>query len=233
MNWKRFIPIMLIIATMLVVRVSGFSEYFTFENLKDNRQLLLDFVIQRPIQAVMVFIVIYAISTSLSLPLGALLSICGGFLFPQPLSTLYVVIGATIGAVGIFLAAKSALGSSLRERAGPWLAKMEEGFHENATSYMLFLRLVPAFPFWLVNLAPALLGVPLLVYTWTTFVGIIPGAFVFTQAGAGLSAIFDSGESFSFASVFNLKIKIALVALGLFALLPIVYKRWKKSQETI
>jgi uncharacterized membrane protein YdjX (TVP38/TMEM64 family) len=140
------------------------------------------------------------------------------------------VTGATIGASFLFLAARSAIGDSLKRKAGPLLKKMESGFQENAWSYLLFLRLVPLFPFWLVNLAPAFFGGSFTTYFWTTFVGIIPGAYVFTQAGAGLSMIFESGDSFSFSTIFNTQIKMALVALGLFALLPALLKKLFQSK---
>jgi uncharacterized membrane protein YdjX (TVP38/TMEM64 family) len=151
--------------------------------------------------------------------------LAGGFLFPQPFSALYTIIGASIGATFLFLAARTAFGEFLRKRAGPMMKKMEKGFEDNAASYLLFLRFVPIFPFWLVNLAPAIFGVSLFTYVWTTVVGITPGSFVFTQAGAGLGAIFDSGESFSIGLLFNNEMKIAFVALGFFALMPVVIRK--------
>jgi uncharacterized membrane protein YdjX (TVP38/TMEM64 family) len=96
-------------------------------------------------------------------------------------------------------------------------------------SYLLFLRLVPLFPFWLVNLAPAFLGIPLRTFVWTTFIGIIPGAFVFAQAGAGLGAILDSNQGLSINGIFNWQVKIALIALGIFALIPILVKKIRKN----
>ena len=165
---------------------------------------------------------------ALSLPGGAILSLFGGFLFPQPFSTIYVVIGATIGAALIFLAARSALGEILYKKAGNIFNKMEKGFQENAISYLFFLRLVPIFPFWIVNLAAAFFRVSFWTYLWTTFLGIAPGSFVFTQAGAGLSAIFETGQTFSLSTIFNMQIRIALIALGIFALIPILIKKFKK-----
>ena len=168
--------------------------------------------------------------TALSLPGGALLSIIGGFLFGVPLSTIYVVVGATIGATIIFLAARTAIGDLLKRKAGPFLSKMDTGFQKNTASYLLFLRLIPLVPFWLVNIAPAFFNVKTRTYLWTTFVGIIPGAYVFTQAGNGLGAIFDSGKEFSIETVFNIEVKIALVVLALFALIPIFVKRLRRDR---
>jgi len=224
-NWKRFLPLLIILILMGATYFSGVYKYFTFETLQQQHQVLKAFVGAHPITTPILFMLLYGVSTSLSLPGGAILSLIGGFLFPIPWSTLYVLIGATIGASVIFLVAKTAFGDFFRRKAGPFLKKMERGFEKNAWSYLLFLRFVPLFPFWLVNIAPAFFKVSLLTFAWTTFVGIIPGAYVFTQTGAGLSAIFEAGETFSIGSIFNIQLRIALIALGIFSLLPILIKR--------
>jgi uncharacterized membrane protein YdjX (TVP38/TMEM64 family) len=216
---------------MLLAYFTGVTEALSFENLREQRSSLVAFVEERPVAAPAAYIAVYIFIVALSIPGAVFITLFGGFLFPQPYATLYTVVGATIGASCIFLAAKTALGDLLKEKAGPLLKKMEAGFHENAASYLLFLRLVPVFPFWLVNLAPALFGIPLRTFIWTTFFGIMPGTFVFTQAGTGLGAIFDSGEELNLATIFNNDIKIALVALGLFALLPLLIKRFRKNKE--
>ncbi|MGI9502415.1 MAG: TVP38/TMEM64 family protein, partial [Geminicoccaceae bacterium] len=168
-----------------------------------------------------------ALATAVSFPGGGLLSITGGFLFGSILGTAWIVIGATIGAVGIFLAAKTALGDALKAKAGPWLNKMEEGFRDNAFSYLLVLRLIPVFPFFVVNLVPAFLGVGLRTFTLATFIGIIPGAFVFASVGAGLGSVFDQGESFSPAAALTPEVITALVGLAVLALVPVAYQKWK------
>jgi pyruvate/2-oxoglutarate dehydrogenase complex dihydrolipoamide dehydrogenase (E3) component/uncharacterized membrane protein YdjX (TVP38/TMEM64 family) len=223
--WKRYLPIALIAVLMMILYATGAYQYLSFNELNKRHQELKGFVGSYPFSAPLLFIGVYIVATAASLPGGAFLSLIGGFLFPIPFSTLYVVIGATIGASFLFLAARTAIGDSLKKKAGPLLRKMGAGFQHNAWSYLLFLRLVPIFPFWLVNLAPALFGVSFITYLWTTFVGIIPGAYVFTQAGAGLSMIFESEDSLSLTTIFNTQIKIALVALGIFALMPILLKK--------
>lgn len=227
---KRFIPLIVIVLLMAIVYFTGLYEYISYENLKQHRQTFKEFVHARPFIAPLTFMVVYALSTALSIPGGIFLSIFGGFLFPQPFSTIYVVTAATIGAIAIFLAASTALGHYLRNRAGPLINKMRQGFQEDAAGYLLFLRLVPIFPFWLVNLAPAFFGVTLFTFAWTTFVGIIPGAFVFTQAGVGLGAILDAGDELTIDAIFNNQVKIALIALGIFALLPTIIKKFRKSR---
>ncbi len=126
------------------------------------------------------FVALYAAVVALSLPGGAVLTMAGGFLFGWLLGGLASIVGATIGASIVFLIARSALGEFLAARAGPWLSRFRQGFQDDAFSYLLFLRLVPIFPFWLVNLAPALLGVGFVTYVATTFLGIIPGTFAYS-----------------------------------------------------
>jgi len=228
---RRFLPLLLIIVAAVTVRMLGWTEYLSFEELKRHRGYLLSLVQQWPFLAALAYMLLYTITTALSIPGGAALSIFGGFLFGQPFATLYVVFAATLGATIIFLAAKTSIGDLLRDRAGSGLRKIENKIRKDAVYYLLFMRLVPLFPFWLVNLAPAFVGVALSTFVWTTAVGIIPGAFVFTQAGAGVGSLLDMGETPSLGSLLTIEIRIALVALGLFVLIPVVYKWWRSREE--
>ena len=224
---KRFLPVAVIVAGIVGFFAFGVDQYVTFEALRDNREALIKLVDDGYAVAAVGFIVIYAVSTALSLPGGAILTIAGGFLFHAVFGTLFVVIGATIGAVGIFLVAKTALGDTLRAKAGGAVKRMEDGFRENALSYLLILRLVPLFPFFIVNIVPALLGVPLRTYVIGTFFGIIPGTFVFASVGAGLGSVFDSMDEFDPASVLTTEVVIALVGLAVLTAVPIAYKKLK------
>jgi len=228
---KRFIPIFILIIVALVIYFSGIYQWLTFEHLKAKHVVLKNFVASHFVLMVFSFLGVYILTTALSIPGALLLSLLGGYLFAQPLSTILVVIGATCGATLIFLAARTAIGDLLKKKAGPFLQKMEKGFKENAASYLLFLRLVPVFPFWLVNLAPAFFQIKLRTFIWTTVVGILPGSFVFTQAGRGLGAIFETQKEFSIGTVLNLQVKIALIALGIFALIPILIKKIMKKKS--
>lgn len=228
---RRFVPILLIMVLMAVVYFSGAHRYISFEKLRQNHAALQWMVAHYPTLAPLIFIAVYVLSTALSIPGGALLSIFGGFLFPQPFSTFYVVVGATLGATIVFLAAQTSLHNILMDKAGPLVQKMQRGFEEDAVSYLLFLRLIPLFPFWLVNIAPAFFGVNLITFVWTTCLGIIPGAFVLTQAGVGLGAILDAGGELTIETVFNTQVKIALIALGIFALLPACIKKFMKRKR--
>lgn len=226
----KYLPILFILIGMAIIYFSGIYHYFSLEALRTYHKALKAFVEMHPISVPILFCIVYIISTSLSVPGAVFLTLLGGYLFPQPLSTIYVVLSATCGAILIFLASRTALKDILLKKAGPFLKKMEKGFQENAVSYLLFLRFVPLFPFWLVNIAPAFFGVSLLTFVWTTMLGIIPGSIVYTLAGEGLERILESNEPFSLSTIFNMQIKIAFTLLGIVALLPIVIKKFKKEQ---
>ena len=211
---KRLLPLAVIAAGIGAFFALGLDRYVTFDALRDNRAFLMHFVEDQGFLAVLLFVAIYAVSTALSLPGGAVLTIAGGFLFGSWLGAGYVVIGATLGSVAVFLIARTALGDTLRARAGPSLKKMEAGFQENALSYLLVLRLIPLFPFFVVNIVPAFLGVRLRTYVIATFVGIIPGSFVFATVGAGLGSIFDSNAAFTPSAALTPEVVTALVGLS-------------------
>ncbi|MDJ0948335.1 MAG: TVP38/TMEM64 family protein [Alphaproteobacteria bacterium] len=227
---RRGLPLAVMAAAIGAFFGLGLDQYVTFDALREHRELLTGFVSDHAIAAVAVFVVLYAVATALSLPGGAVLSVTGGFLFGSVLGTAWIVIAATLGATALFLVAKTALGDALRSKAGPWLRKMEDGFRESALSYLLVLRLVPLFPFFIVNLVPAFLGVRLRTYVIATFVGIIPGAFVFASVGAGLGSVFDAMEDFTLVGVLTPEIVTALVGLAALSLLPVVYKKLKAQR---
>lgn len=229
-SWQRLIPVFVLAAGLAAFFLFGLDDYLTFETLRENRAWLLQQVEQSALMAALVYILVYILVVAFSLPGGAVMTITGGFLFGQWLGSVYVVVAATIGATVLFLAAKTALGDILRAKAGPFLKKMEAGFQENALSYLLVLRLIPVFPFFIVNLVPAFLGVSLKVYVIATFIGIIPGSFVYATVGAGLGSIFDAGEEFSLNSILTPEIVTALIGLAILALLPVAYKKFRASR---
>lgn len=228
---KRFIPLAVLIAGLIAFFALRLDGYLSLDMLAENRNALLTWVAESGFLAPLVFIGLYAVAVAISVPGGAVFTLAGGFLFGTVLGTVYTVVGATIGAAVVFLAARTALGDVLEKRAGPTLRKMEAGFQENATSYMLLLRLVPLFPFWLVNIVPALLGVPFRIYVVTTLFGIIPGTAVYASVGNGLGAFIDAGKMPDLNLILDPEIFLPLVALGLLSLLPIAYKRLKARRE--
>jgi uncharacterized membrane protein YdjX (TVP38/TMEM64 family) len=226
-GFARFLPLILIIGALAAFFLLGFDKYLSFDSLKEHRATLSAFVNENTVLAGLGFVALYAVVTAVSLPGGAVLTLTAGFLFGTVTGSIYVVIGATIGATGLFLAARTAIGNSLRARAGPAVRRMEQGFHENAMSYLLFLRLIPLFPFWLVNLVPACLGVPLRTYVIGTFFGIMPGSIVFASVGNGLGAVFDAGKAPDLGIIFKPEILFPILGLAVLSLVPIIYKRIK------
>lgn len=225
--WKRLAPVAVLAALAVAVFAFGFDDYLTFEALREHRAALRGWVAEYGAVAALVYVLIYAAAVAMSLPGAVFMTLAGGFLFGAALGTAYTVVAATLGATAVFLVARTALGDSLRARAGPWMTRLEAGFRGNALSYLLVLRLIPVFPFWLVNLVPAALGVPLGVFVAATAVGIVPGTFVFCLAGAGLGGVFDSGETFSASAVLTPEIVAALLGLAALSLAPTLYKRAK------
>lgn len=221
---RRYLPIAVILLGIAAFFAFDLDSYITFESIQRNREWLLAQVRGNAAVSALVFIMVYAAIVAFSLPGATVLSITGGFLFGQWLGTAWNVIGATVGATLLFLAARTAFGDLLHRKAGPWLHRLEEGFQENALNYLLVMRLVPIFPFFVVNLVPAFLGVSLRTFVIATFFGIMPGAFVYTSIGVGLGSVFASGEQFTIRGVFTPEIILALCGLAILALLPVVYR---------
>lgn len=228
---KRFLPLIIIAIALAAFFGFGGQKYISLDVLRDNREALSAFVADNYILAVLGFITIYALLVAISFPGASLLTIFGGFLFGTWVGGGAVVIGATIGATLVFLAARSAIGDTLVQKAGPYLKKFEKGLKENEFNYLFVLRLIPAFPFWVVNLAPAAFDVKLRNYVLTTFLGIIPGSLVYASVGNGIGSVFDRGEDVNLSGLMLQPSIIGPIAgLILLALLPIVYKKvFKKA----
>lgn len=231
-GWLRWLPLAGIAMAAALFLAFGYESWLSFEALKEHRQVLLDAVKQYPFPAAALFVGLYALSTALSLPIATLLTLIGGFLFGAIAGTAYVVGGATLGAALLFLAARSAVGTGLRDRAGPWLGRLEDGFRQNAFSYLLFLRLIPAFPFFVVNLVPALLGMRLGPYLAATLIGILPASAIYVYAGVGLGSVLDRGEAFSLSGILTPEMTAALVGLALLSLLPVLVGKLRRRGGT-
>jgi uncharacterized membrane protein YdjX (TVP38/TMEM64 family) len=227
---RRLWPLAVLALGLGLFFALGLNRYATLDTLRDNREALGHWVAANELTAVLVYMGIYALMVAFSVPGALVATLTGGFLFGTALGGLCTVIAATVGATILFIAAKSALGDVLRARAGSSIARMEEGFRENAFSYLLVLRLVPIFPFFLVNLAPAFLGVPLLTFVAATFFGIIPGTFVFASLGAGLGVVFDAGETPNLHLLSQPKVIGPLLALAALSLVPVIYRRFRSAR---
>jgi uncharacterized membrane protein YdjX (TVP38/TMEM64 family) len=227
----RWLPLLVLAAAIAGFFALGLGRYLTWEAFRDNRQWLLDAIERMGIAAPLIYILVYTAVAALSVPGGAVLTVTGGFLFGTWLGGLYSLIGATIGGTILFLIARTSFGDLLRARAGPALRKLEAGFREDSASYLLFLRLVPLFPFWLVNLVPAFFDVPLRIFVLCSFVGMAPGSFVYSSVGAGAGALIAQGQTPDLHIIFQWRVLGPLVALAVLALVPVVYKRVKSRRE--
>jgi uncharacterized membrane protein YdjX (TVP38/TMEM64 family) len=223
--WLRVLPLALLCAGFAAFFALGWHHHVSFETIRMHRAMLMDWVQRWGALAVFAYVAGYAAMAAFSIPGGALATIAGGYLFGLWLGAASSVVGATIGAVAVFLAARTAFGDVLRAKAGGALKRMEEGFRRDAFSYLLVLRLVPIFPFWLVNLVPAFSGVSLRAYALATLIGIVPGGLVFASVGSGLGDILDRGETPDLKIVFRWNILLPILGLALLALLPVAVKK--------
>lgn len=222
---RRFLPLFAIAGGLGLFFLLGFDRYLSFDALSENREWLVAQVEESPVTVALAFVLVYAVIVGLSIPGGALMTVTSGFLFGPFLGTAYAVVGATVGATAVFLAARTSLGEVMRAKAGPSVQRMREGFQANALSYLLFLRQIPVFPFWLVNLVPALIGVPLRTFVIGTGLGIIPGTLVYASLGNGLGTMMAAGERPDLGIIFQPAILLPILGLAVLALIPVIYKK--------
>jgi uncharacterized membrane protein YdjX (TVP38/TMEM64 family) len=233
-----------VVGFMALAFAMGWHRHITLENIVAVRDRFHGFLGHHGLLAVLAYIAVYVAAAALALPCGLILTMAGGLLFGWLVGSIAAVLGATLGATAIFVIARSAVGATLAQRAAPWLDKLRAGFKKDAFSYLLFLRLVPAFPFWFVNIAPAILDVPLQTFVAATFVGIIPATIAFACTGAGLDSVVAAAKAdyascvaargaeackltIKATSIVTKELIMALVLLGLAALIPVAMKKWR------
>jgi uncharacterized membrane protein YdjX (TVP38/TMEM64 family) len=244
---RRYGVLILVAAAMALVLWKGWHHSLTLETVVAYRDRFQEILGANVVLSLLAYVALYAVLVALSLPCGTIMTVGGGLLFGWLPGAFAALGGATLGATAVFLIARSAVGDSLSERAGPWLAKLSQGFQKDALSYLLFLRLVPAFPFWFVNIAPAVMGVPLKTFVLGTLIGILPATFAFASAGAGLDSVIMAAKTEHAAcvarsgadacplkiyasSLLTPELMLALVLMGLMSLIPVVLKKWKKRR---
>lgn len=240
--FRRFGPLVLALVAIMVAWALGLHRLLSLDALVEHRAWLKALVVEHGLLSLLAFMAAYVVAVALSLPGAIVLTLLAGLLFGIAVGSAAVVLAATLGATLVFLMARSALGGGLARKAGPGLARILEGFRADAVSYLLFLRLVPLFPFWLVNLAPAFAAVPLRQFVWTTFVGIIPGSVAFVAVGAGADSVIaahagavakcraagisaDCQASLQLSSLATPEIGMALALLGCVALIPVLWRK--------
>jgi uncharacterized membrane protein YdjX (TVP38/TMEM64 family) len=238
---RRWAPLALLVVAAGGFIASGAHKALSLESIALNKAALEAYVDAHQVAGALLYMTIYIIVVALSLPGALIMTLMGGLLFGLWLGTALTVVGATIGATVLFLVARSSVGEALRIKGGAAVTRMSKGLNEDAAAYLLFLRLVPAFPFALVNLAAAVVGTKLSTFVWTTLIGILPGSFAFTLAATGFDGVLDqqrmlfeacraAGEpdcriALDLSSLISKPLLLAFAALGLVALIPVMAKR--------
>jgi uncharacterized membrane protein YdjX (TVP38/TMEM64 family) len=226
---KKYIPILIIVILSICAWQFGLQHYFNFSALKNNQTLIESYILNHYALSLLIYSSIYILIVGLSIPGATFMTLIGGLLFGQLVGTCVVVISATFGATLLFISARQATQNILKKKAGPWVAKMQKGFQENAAFYLLTLRLVPLFPFVAINLVAAILEIPLRTFFFVTLFGIIPGSFVYVSLGVAMREVINK-PNFSPNIILDPKILIALTGLAVLSLLPVLYKLYKNKQ---
>ena len=224
-RWPRWLPLTILAGGLVLFFGLDGTQLISLQTLADHKDDLQQFLRRAPILTLLLYMLSYIVVVAFSLPGGAVMTILGGFLFGTLLGGIIVVFVATIGATVVFLTARTAFHDRLATKVSPWIKRFEQGFQDGAVSYLLVLRLVPVFPFFIVNLAPAFLGISLRLYMFTTFIGIIPGSFVYASIGNGLDALLTAGQNPDLGLIFQPAVLMPLLGLSVLALLPLIYKK--------
>ena len=231
----RFLPLVIIVGALVLAYAFGLHRYLSLSSLADYRETLKAFVEKWPILAPIGYGVLYALAVAISFPAASVLSVFGGFLFGWLLGGIVIALGATLGATALFLAARGALSDTLRKKLGGTADRFAKGFESDAFGYLLALRLVPVFPFFLINIAPAFFNVPLRTYVLATAIGILPGCFAYAWLGAGLDATLvsaaDAGRELGVGDLVTTEILIAFGALSAVALLGTLVARHRRLKS--
>ncbi len=234
LSLRRMLPL-LVIAVVAALGFFLLRDHLSFQTLADNRDRLIAWRDSHYLTVAAAYLAVYVLVVAFSLPGGAIMTLTGGFLFGLISGTALTVVAATTGASLIFLAAKTGLGDLLHARlvaasSGGLLRRMEAGLRENEVSYLLVMRLIPAIPFFVANLAPAFLGVKVRNYVLTTFFGILPGTAIYTWVGSGLGEVFERGETPDLGIIFAPQILAPILGLVALSLLPVLVRTLRKGR---
>ena len=244
-SWRRWLALGPMAAVLLVAAWAAWNQIVTVETIATLHERFHDAINSHLAAAVLIYVVAYAAIVSLSLPSGGLMTLTGGLVFGWLIGGIAAIVAATLGASILFSLTRFAAGGRVAAQLGPKVAKFQEGFQRDAFNYMLFLRFVPLFPFCVVNVVPALLGVPLRTFFFGTFFGIMPATLAISTAGAGLDDVIMTARaqqaachtadalaycplSIHIEALITPQLKIAFVLLSLLALVPVAVKYWRK-----
>jgi uncharacterized membrane protein YdjX (TVP38/TMEM64 family) len=218
------------VAAFASVYAIGLPKFLTWAAIAREQTELNAQVAAHPAIASALFALVYVASVTLSLPQAALLTLIGGLLFGTLYGGLLAVIGATTGATLLFLIARSAFGEAMARRGGPVLQKLRDALRRDGFSYLLAIRLVPLFPFWLINIAAALCGMRLRAFALATLIGIVPATFITASIGAGLSQVLSRGDKPDLSVLFSWPVLGPLLALASLSLMPVLWRRWSSRR---
>ncbi len=205
----------------------GTNDAMGIDYLRANQYELVAFVTSKPVLAALAFIAIYALAVAASIPALAVFTMAGGYLFGWVLGTAYTMIAATLASTCVFLIARSALGETMRERAGSLIKRFADGFQKSGLTYVFIMNLIPIFPYFVVTTLPAACGVPLTVYVVGTFFGILPATILLSRVGSGLGDVLAQDGPIEIASFLTTDIMLSMAGLAFLALLPVLYKGLK------
>lgn len=221
---KRYLPILILVLGLVLFFAFDLNRYLSFEVIAEHYTTITSWVEARFLLAIGAFFILYIVTVAFSLPIASLLTLGGGAIFGI-IAAPVIVLGASIGALILFLAARGAFADVLSARAGPFMGKIKEGFDDQPFFWLLALRLIPVAPFWVVNIVPALLGMRAMPYFLATLIGIAPGTTVYVLVGGGFKAVLSAGRVPDLSTLSKPEIILPLVGLGVLALIPIIGKR--------
>ncbi len=227
----RWLPLSILILVLILFFYFHLYNYVSFASLKAHHELLLHWNQQHYSLSVLIFISLYIVSIACSIPAVTILSLVGGMLFGTILGTLYIVMSATLGASLFILIVRTAIHNWMTVKNIKWLQQMQTGFQKNAFSYLLVLRLLPIFPFWMVNIVAAILNVRLKIFALATFIGIIPISFIHALIGTSLGNLLANDTPPTLATFLTPPILLPLLALALLVIAPVIYKLWQTRQK--
>ena len=229
-KFYKFLPIVILVLGIVVFFALGGHHYLSLEVIKNNYQSLVDFTNDNFITGCLIFSIVYILVVAFSIPGASVMTLVGGFLFGVYVGSVLVVLSATIGAVIVYLAVKSAIGDILKSKAKGNIEKMRNGFENDAFNYLLSIRLIPIFPFFIINIACGMLGVKLKDFFLATLIGIIPGSVIYVWVGTGLGFALKQGEDLNLGIIFQPQFILPIIALALLSLVPIIYKKYRSAK---
>ncbi len=240
---RKWLPVGIVAGILALAWFMGWLDYFSLSSLIMHRETLGGFVENNLIVSLLAYIAIYAGLVAISFPGASLLTIAAGFLFGGLTGGIATIFGATIGATIIFEIARTSFGEAMQKRTGKFVEKMRKGFQEDSFLYLLTLRLTPVFPFWVINIVPALLNMKLVPFALATFVGIIPGTMAYSFIGSGLDSVIMAQEEanpgcaaqgtcqIDPSSLITTDVIIAMAGLGLISILPVLVKKLRAGMR--